>query len=134
METPGFNEKLAKLTRIMEGCTKAYSVSGNSNGVSFSGTICGLDKPFVIDATFPGGGSAKTTFTPNSVIDGVTTVTGGGGECVQTGDGKYTVSITADSASITWTTTDTLTCPNISNTQTGSFTLPLQPAPEGSCP
>ena len=135
METPGFNEKLAKLAKIIEGCTKAYSVSGNSNGVSFSGTICGLDKPFVIDATFPGGGSAKTTFTPNTVVEGATTVTGGGADCVQTGEGKYTVSINEDgNGTIQWTTTDTLTCPNINNTQTGSFTLPLQLATDLSCP
>jgi len=126
--------KINKLVKIGEKCKKAYTVSGDSNGVSFSGMICGLDKSFVIDATFPGGGNAKTTFTPITAVNGTTKVEGGGDECVQTGAGTYDVSITADSASITWTTTDTLTCPEISNTQTGTFTLPLQPAPEGSCP
>jgi len=134
MDTNKLFQKLDALKKIMKECRNAFIVSGDSNGVSFSGLICGLDKPFEIDATFPGGGSAKTTFTPNSVIDGVTTVTGGGGECVQTGEGKYTVAIAADSTSITWTTTDTLTCQGKSNTLSGSFTLPLQPAPEGSCP
>jgi hypothetical protein len=134
METPGFNEKLGKLSKIIKDCKKDYLVSGESNNVSFSGKICGLDKPFVIDATFPGGGTAKTTFTPSTAVNGTTTVTGGGAGCVQTGAGKYTVTINeAGNGTLQWTTTDTLTCPNINNTQTGSFTLPLQIAPEGSC-
>ncbi len=130
-----FWEKFNKLKKIGEECKKAYRVSGESNHVSFSGQICGLDKPFVIDATFPGGGSAKTSFAPSSVTGGVTTVSGGGAGCVQTGGGTYTVTINKDgSGSITWTTTDTLTCPGVSQTRSGTFTLPLQPAPEISCP
>jgi hypothetical protein len=127
--------KIERLSKIAAECAQPYSISGESNHVSFTGKICGLDKPFVIDATFQGGGSAKTTFTPNTVVEGTTTVTGGGADCVQTGEGKYTVSINEDgNGTIQWTTTDTLTCPNISNTRTGSFTLPLQLAPELSCP
>jgi hypothetical protein len=139
--TPKFDENVAKLFKIIEECKKAnrvsgaYRVSGESNGVSFSGQICGLDKPFVIDAAFPGGGSAKTTFTPSSVTGGATSVSGGGAGCVQSGGGNYTVTINqGDSGSITWTSTSTLTCPGISNTRTATFTLPLQPAPEISCP
>jgi len=126
--------KIDKLGKIYNECKKIYSVSGDSNGVSFTGKICGLDKPFVIDATFPGG-SAKTTFKPNTVVEGITTVAGGGGECVQTGEGTYMVTIFKDgNGSIQWQTTDTLTCPEISQTRSGSFTLPLQLAPELSCP
>jgi hypothetical protein len=132
---PGLWEKIDKLSKIYADCKKVYNVSGESNHVSFTGKICGLDKPFVIDATFPGGGSAKTTFTPNTVVEGTTSVTGGGTDCVQTGEGKYSVSISEDgNGTLQWTTTDTLTCPDISNTQTGSFTLPLQLAPGLSCP
>jgi hypothetical protein len=127
--------KIDKYGKIYAECKKVYSVSGESNQVSFTGKICGLDKPFVIDATFPGGGSAKTTFKPNTVVEGTTTVTGGGADCVQTGEGKYTVSINEDgNGTIQWTTKDTLTCPNISHTRTGSFTLPLQLTPGLSCP
>jgi hypothetical protein len=132
--TSGLGEKFAKLVKIIEGCKKAYNVSGTSNGVSFSGKICGLDRPFTIDATFPSG-TAKTTFKPDSVVGGTTSVTGGGNGCVQSGGGKYTVTINQDgSGSITWTTTDTLTCSGFSASRTGTFTLPLQPAPEISCP
>ena len=132
--TSGFAEKFAKLVKIIEGCKKAYNVSGASNGVNFSGKICGLDRPFTIDATFPSG-TAKTTFTPNSVVVGTTSVSGGGNGCVQSGGGKYTVTINQDgSGSLTWTTTDTLTCSAFSNSRTATFTLPLQPAPEISCP
>ena len=132
---PGMWEKIDKLAKIAEKCRKAYHVSGQSNNVTFSGEICGLDKPFVINATFPGGGSAKTSFTPSSVTGGTTSVSGGGGGCVQSGGGKYNVNIKDDgSGTITWTTTDTLTCPGFSTSKTGSFTLPLQPTPEISCP
>ena len=48
---------------------KSYRVSGESNQVSFSGEICSLDKPFVIEGTFPGG-SAKTSFAPSSGAGG----------------------------------------------------------------
>ena len=124
-----------KLAKIAAKCMGAYRVSGESNGVSFSGEICGLDKPFVIGGTFPGGGSAKTTFTPGSIAGGATTMSGGGGGCNQSGGGKYDVTINEDrSGTITWTTADTLTCPGFSKSKTGSFTLPLQPAQEISCP
>lgn len=126
--------KIEKLEKIGIECRKSYLVSGESNDVSFSGEICGLDKPFVIDATFPGG-SARTTFTPITVVDGTTTMTGGGGECVQVGEGTYTLMINEDgNGTIQWTTDDTLTCPQINNTRTTSFTLPLQLDPDLSCP
>lgn len=113
---------------------KSYRVAGVSNGVSFTGEICSLDKPFVIDATFPGG-SAKTSFAPSSSAGGTTTVSGGGNECVHSGGGTYKVTTTADgSATLTWTTTDKITCPFFGNSRTATFTLPLQPAPEISCP
>ena len=132
---PDMWEKIDKLAKIAAKCLKPFRVSGQSNGASFSGQICGLDKPFVIGATFPGGGSAKTTFTPGSVADGTTSVSGGGGGCVQSGGGNYDVAINEDgSGSITWTSTSTLTCPGFSNTKTNTFTLPLQPAPDISCP
>jgi hypothetical protein len=129
-----FLEKIDHLKKIGEECSKAYTVSGESNQVSFNGLICGLDKPFEIDATFPGGGSAKTNFKPKDAISGETIVTGGGGDCTQTGGGNYTVTINKDGNGILkWTTTDTLTCPNISQTRTGSFTLPLTLAPDATC-
>lgn len=132
--TRGFADKLNKLVAIGEKCKKSYTVSGVSNGVNFTGKICGLDKQFTIDATFPGAGSAKTTFDPESVTSGTTTVAGGGGACTQTGKGKYTVAITEDgSGSVTWTTTDTLACPGVSNNRTTTFTLPLKLAPGVSC-
>jgi hypothetical protein len=125
----------AKLELTANTGGASYRVSGESNQVAFSGQICSLEKPFVIDATFPGGGSAKTSFTPSNSTGGVTSVSGGGGDCVQTGAGTYTVTLKEDgSGSIKWTTTDTLTCPKVENTRTGTFELPLVPVPEISCP
>jgi hypothetical protein len=112
----------------------SYRVSGQSNKVSFTGEICSLNKPFVLDATFPGG-SAKTSFTPSSVTGGSTSVSGGGNGCSHSGGGSYTVTLKEDgSGTITWTTTDTITCPLFANSRTATFTLPLQPAPDLSCP
>ena len=136
----GFAEKVLQLEEIVRKCSggnnsnRHYRVLGQSNNVSFSGEICGLDKPFVLDATFPGG-SAKTTFTPSSANAGSTTVSGGGGGCNHSGGGTYNVTIKEDgSATITWTTTDTIACPGFSNSRSATFTLPLQPAPDLSCP
>jgi hypothetical protein len=136
----GFEEKVQKLEEIARKCSggnnsnRHYRVAGQSNNVSFSGEICGLDVPFVLDATFPGG-SAKTTFTPSSATAGSTTVSGGGGGCNHSGGGKYSVTIKEDgSGTITWTTSDTIACPGFSNSRTATFTLPLQPAPDLSCP
>ena len=126
--------KIDKLTKIIESCLGPYRVSGESNGVSFTGEICRLIKPFSIDAKFPGG-TAKTSFSPNSAAGGTTTVSGGGGGCVHSGGGTYSVSVNKDeSGTITWTTSDTIACPGFSNSRTVTFTLPLQTAPELSCP
>ena len=116
---------------------QSYRVSGESNNVSFTGEICSLNKPFSIDATFPGG-KAKTMFTPSSAAGGSTTVSGGGGGCVHSGGGDYTVKTKEDgSATLSWTTTDKIVCPGpvpFNNSRTVTFTLPLQPAPDLSCP
>jgi hypothetical protein len=112
---------------------QSYRVDGVSNGVSFKGEICSLNKPFAIDAQFPGG-SAKTSFTPSNASSGSTTVSGGGGGCVHTGGGNYTVATNADGGgTITWTTSDKIACPGFNNSRTATFTLPLKPAPELTC-
>ena len=129
-----WNGKLAHLQKIWKECKKAYTVSGESNQVSFNGLICGLEYPFEIAATFPGGGSANTNFIPSDVTSGITVVTGGGGGCTQKGGGSYTVTINKDgNGTLKWTTTDTLTCPNINQTSSGTFSLPLTLAPDATC-
>ena len=134
-----FAEKVSKLEEIVRKCSggnsnRHYRVSGQSNNVSFTGEICSLDMPFALNATFPGG-TAKTSFTPSGALAGSTSVSGGGGGCTQSGGGNYTVTIKEDgSGTITWTTTDKLTCPGFANSRTATFTLPLQLAPELSCP
>jgi hypothetical protein len=114
---------------------QSFRADGVSNGVSFTGEICSLNKPFSIDAKFPGG-TAKTTFTPENAASGSTSVSGGGlSGCVHTGGGNYNITTNSDgSGTITWTTTDKITCPGFNNSRTATFTLPLKPAPEISCP
>jgi hypothetical protein len=135
-----FAEKASRLEELARKCShpsdskRSYRVSGQSNNVSFSGEICSLDMPFVLNATFPGG-TAKTSFMPSSAIAGSTTVSGGGGGCSHSGGGNYSVTIKEDgSGTLTWTTTDKLACPGFANSRTATFTLPLQLAPELSCP
>jgi len=121
-----------KLTASTGG--QAYRVSGESNDVSFSGEICSLEKPFIIDGVFPGG-SARTTFTPSNAASGTESMSGEGSGCTQSGSGSYTVTINEDgSGTITWTDSATITCPLFGNSRTATFTLPLQPAPDLSCP
>jgi hypothetical protein len=132
--SPGFSERSSRLLEIGHKCQRAYRVNGSSNNVSFTGEICSISKPFSIDATFPGG-KAKTTFFPDGGLEGQTTVYGGGGGCQHSGGGDYTAVLTDDGAgTLTWTTTDTITCPRFGNTRTATFSLPLTPAPELSCP
>jgi len=77
IKTKDFFVKFDKLKKIGEECKKRYLVSGSSNGVTFSGEICGLHKSFTINVGFPGGDTAITTFNSNTFTGGTTTVTGG---------------------------------------------------------
>jgi hypothetical protein len=109
---------------------KSYRVSGTSNGVSFKGEICNVNTGFLLDATFPGG-----TANVNFWADGSTNTDGGGNGCKMTGAGSYTLTFAENgTGTLKWTTTDKLACPGFSNSRTATFTLPLQPAPELSCP
>lgn len=130
-----FHDNFEKLKKIIEACQKPFRVAGVSNNVSFTGEICSLNKPFTLDATFPGG-TATTAFAPSSNAGGATTDSGGGGGCDVSGGGNYTVALNEDgSGTLTWTTTDKTACPGgFSNSRTVTFTLPLQPAPDLACP
>jgi hypothetical protein len=129
-----FRDKVPRLLEIGRKCKRSYRVNGQSNNVSFTAEICNISKPFSIDAKYPGG-TAKTTFFPDVEGEGQTTVTGGGGGCTHSGGGDYTVILKDDgSGTLTWTTSDTIECPGFSNSRTATFTLPLQPAPDLSCP
>jgi hypothetical protein len=132
--SPGFAENERRLLEIGGRCKKSYRVSGQSNNVSFTGEICSLNKPFTIDAKYPGG-TAKTTFTPGGEDAGSTSVNGGGGGCEHSGGGEYTVTLKNDgSGTLVWTTSDTIACPRFGNSRTATFTLSLQPAPDLACP
>ncbi len=128
-------ERIGKLAKIAKECAKPFRVSGASNGVSFSGEICNMNKPFSLEATFPGG-TATTSFAPGGEMSGSTTVSGGGGGCEHSGGGNYTFVLNnADgSGTLTWTTSDTIVCPWLNQSRTATFTLPLQLAPDLSCP
>ena len=128
-----FLKNMEKMVEIGSKCQKAYRISGQSNNVSFTGQTCGLDKPFTLDSTFPGG-TAKTTFTPKSPVSGSASTAASGSGCTATGSGDYSIVLNNDgSGTLTWTSNDTLSCQGFSNSKTNKFTLPLTPAPEVAC-
>jgi hypothetical protein len=47
--TPAFDANAAKLYKIASECQKPYHVEGASEGASFKGDICSLNKPFVVN-------------------------------------------------------------------------------------
>lgn len=126
-------QKLERLVEIGKNCKKAYRITGSSNGVNFTGQACGLDKPFLVDATFPGG-TAKFTFTPSSPVSGSSKTDAGGSGCTMTGGGEYSLMLSNDgSGKLKLNTTDTVFCQGFSNTRTNNFTLSLQSAPDVKC-
>lgn len=134
METPNFNEKFTKLKKIIEECSKSYIVSGSSTGVTYTGEICSLNKPFVLNGTFPNG-YEMLIFTPSSATGGAVEESGESDGCTNSGGGSYTVTLNEQgSGELKWTDTITSSCPPNSVTNTLSFSLPLNPASDLSCP
>jgi hypothetical protein len=72
-------------------CKKSYRVTGGSGGMSWSGTICDLAKPFTIN------GQSQLSFifnfTPSDPTSGTVAV-GGGGHGVSLGQGSGTYMVT----------------------------------------
>jgi len=111
-----------------------YTVSGTSGPVTFSGQICSLDKPFVINGTF-GNGSETQTFTPSSSTSGTVQESGNSGGCTQSGGGTYKITLNEQgSGTLEFTETVTGVCGSFSNTKTVTFKVSLTPASGLSCP
>jgi hypothetical protein len=114
-------------------CGQSFLINGSSNQVDFNGTICSLDKPFDLTETYPGG-SGKITFTPSDSLGGMVSDTSSGSGCVASGEGPYEVTIDENGTGVLqFTVTEKLTCPMIDDNRTVEFSLPLEPAPEGTC-
>ena len=134
IKTKDFAAKVAKLVKIGENCKKSYVVNGVSNEVSFSGEICSLDKPFILNGTFANG-SETQSFTPNNATGGTVEESGNSDGCTNSGEGSYTVILNEQgSGELQWTESITSSCPPYSVTNTLTFKLPLNPAPDLSCP
>jgi hypothetical protein len=121
LEVPGDTwQKVEHLVEIGKKCKKAYRIAGTSNNVNFNGQACGLDTPFTLDSTFPGG-TAKSTFTPSSVVSGSVATSASGSGCTASGTGDYSIVLNNDgSGTLTWTTKDTLVCQGFSNSRTNT--------------
>ena len=128
-----FAEKAQRLGEIGAKCKKSYRVSGQSNNVNFTGEICGLDKPFILNGTF-GNGSETQSFTPANAASGTVEESGNSGGCPQTGAGSYKVILNEHgSGELEWTETVTASCPPYSSTKPYTFRLPLKPTSDVSC-
>jgi hypothetical protein len=71
-------------------CRPSYAAQGGGNGVTITGVVDDVEKPFKLHATFPGG-SATLSYTPSSAKAGTYTVSGGGSGAKLTGKGSYSV-------------------------------------------
>ena len=110
-----------------------YTVSGKSGPVTFSGQICSLNKPFVINGTFANG-SETQTFTPGSSTGGTVQEAGNSGGCTQSGGGTYKIALNEQgSGTLEFTETVTGVCGPFSNTKTMTFKVSLQAASGLSC-
>lgn len=129
----GFAEKALRLGEIGAKCKKSYRVNGSSDGASFSGEICSLDKPFVLKVVSITG-NFPFKFTPNSETEGTMEGIFSANGCTLSGGGPYTVKLNEDgSGTIQWTYNSTATCPAGSKTTSRSVKLPLIPASDLSC-
>ena len=132
--TSGFNEKFQKLLKIAKDCPGGYTASGTSGPVTFSGQICSLDKPFVINGKFANG-SETQSFTPSSSSGGTVKEQGNSGGCTQAGSGTYKVTLNEQgSGTLEFTETVTGYCPPFSRTKTYTFSVTLKPESGLSCP
>ena len=110
-----------------------FTVSGTSGPVTFSGQICSLDKPFVINGTFANG-SETQKFTPSSSTSGTVQEAGNSGGCTQSGGGTYKIILNEQgSGTLEFTETVTGVCGSFSNTKTVTFKVSLTPASGLSC-
>jgi hypothetical protein len=132
-ERAGFREKWNRLLDLGKKCMKSYHVEGSSNGASFKGDICALNKPFTINVDSVTG-KWPMNFTPESESAGTMEGTFSSNGCTLSGGGPYTVELNEDgSGTITFTYNSTATCPAGSTTTSRRSVLPLKPAPDLKC-
>lgn len=115
----------------------SYRVNGTSQGASFTGEICSLNKQFYLTVnSITGNWPMDFTPNPGNGLSGEMTGTFEGNGCTLTGGGPYSITLNSDgSGTITFTYNSTATCPGLpSKTTSRTQTLPLKPAPDLSCP
>jgi hypothetical protein len=113
---------------------KSFMVTGNDQGITFSGKICNLEKPFEVNGT-GNAGSWTAQFAPKSGLGGDMSETGSGA-CTEAGAGTYTVTLGADgSGTINFKEEATLSCPGLGTKRSSaSLTFKIEPAPDLACP
>lgn len=123
----------AKLDLTANTGANSYRVNGKSQGATFTGDICSLGQPFVLNVNSITG-SWPMKFTPTDERSGQMEGTFSANGCTQSGGGPYTISLNSDgSGTIKFTYNSTATCPAGSTTTSRTSELPLKPAPDLKC-
>ena len=123
-ETPGFSEKLEKLSKIIMKCKRAYRIVGGLDDWQTDTAVCDIMQPFaltspILTVNFSGGMSGTYSYS--------------GGPFGAAGSGSYTISLPNDVGSpgtMTGTGTGCVDTPQgtICNKGTETYTLtPIEP-------
>ncbi len=81
---------IAKATIDFDTKQQSYTASYSGGGITITGSIASLSKPFTTTGTFPGG-TATFVHTPTDGSSGTIEISGGGSQATLTGTGTYTI-------------------------------------------
>jgi len=111
----------------------SYRARGMTDGATFTGEICSLDKPFVVNVDAITG-NWPMEFTPGDTLSGRMKGTYSAGDCTLTGGGPYSVSLDSNgSGTLQFTYRSTATCRAGSRTTSRTQELTLEPAADLQC-
>ena len=113
--------------------SRSYRVNGTSDGARFTGEICSLDQPFVLNVDSITG-KWPMEFTPGDGVSGQMKGTYSWEDCTLSGGGPYSVTVADDgSGTIRFTYNSTAACKVGSRTTSVTSQLPLVPAEDLDC-
>jgi hypothetical protein len=113
--------------------SRSYRVNATSHGATFTGEICSLDQPFVLNVDSITG-RWPMEFTPSDGQSGRMKGTYSWDDCTLSGGGPYAVTFGSEgSGTIRFTYNSTAACKVGSRTTSRTSELPLEPAEDLRC-
>jgi len=113
--------------------SNSYRANGTTDSAIFTGEICSLEQPFVVNVD-SATGAWPMRFTPRDGLSGQMTGTYSSGGCTQSGGGPYSATLNDDgSGTITFTYNSTARCRVGSISTSRTTILTLVPAPDLQC-